>query len=533
MPGELIEPGESTGDPIQNPRRVGDVFCPFYEITFTNNRGEISVRRDYVSVANPVATFSLVDFLSTPAAEPSTVSTPASAPDEQQIIETAIKSIASVTVESVAGSPFKITIDITPTYEDGVRLLESGVITFQTTVTARWGYVTSTGETTDSGYHHFTVNEPKASFGEDMRITIVAHDFASNNAQRRTTAKQWSRTLYPTDLRILSKICSKAGYTLSASRLIFNTTINSRASAKTFTGDDGSTPQFSTDWQFFKSICRRHGVAFYVAGREVILFDPLNPPPSANDVVYTFKWRTKLVGTHDIPVYSVAGTILPSAFLPPGGASGVFACIVDNTTGRVTYQHKDAKNLPATREASATSQQNGSSAQQEKAINASRPYRNYVETLPGNHTIIVDPTRDADEFGSIINLAGRDLTGVSGAVADTMVREASFFSNPRVKIRCPGVVDLYPGMLVRLVGTGKIYDYTYTVHSVKHMLGTNGYDMEVDLMRQGTKMSQNVPNAEDQKLQVVPVPTDGAGGSPTTTDENGSSPVRRRPRRVS
>jgi hypothetical protein len=511
---DLVEPGASTGDQLENPRPVGDVYAPFFSLVFTNQRGTVVVERGSSGREGPTTV--VFD-------EPVPTRASTESPENQQLLNTIRASAASLTVESNTGAPFRLTLELTPTYEDGVRILESGIITFHTTISARWGYVTSNGGQISTRYHHFLVTEPKATFGEDMRISVVANDFVVTMASRRTTTKQWGRTVYKTDLDILAAICSKVGYTLYAAPIDPKHRITEVVKPKTKTGDVVSLPQLGTDWQFFKSICRRHGVAFFISENAVTLYDPLKPPPGAEKLVYRFKWRRKLVGKYDIPVYSVSGTIQASAFLPPA-AGGVLAIIVDNTTGQTSYKKADGQDLPESREATAANERIRGSPLHMSIINAGNTSEDGVTNLPGGDSASPSPAQNpTEETGTAISLAGdqKDLS-VDQMTAVGLVREASFFSNPKVKIKCPGVVDLHPGMLVTVEGTGKIYDYTYTVHSVRHILGNNGYDMEVDLMRQGSRMAENVKGAPDQKLREIPAPTDtgdaSAAPAPTSTE---------------
>lgn len=493
----LINPGEATGTPPANPRPVGDVFCPFFKLSFTNQLGATG------TITRMVASDDV-----------GTIRVPAQPTDEEQILDSVIKAAASMTVETIAGSPLKFTLDLTPTYEDGVRILASQIISYLTIVTANWGYVTSTGAEVLAGNHHFRVMEPKASFGEDMRITVVGYDLTSDANMRNTSLRQWDRTTYPRDLDILATLCSYSGYTLKADPSLLTTSVNRVIEAKTPAGDTNALEQFSTDWQFFKSICRMHGVTFAIlSGSEVLLFDPFAPPPDAEKLTYTFKWRKKLEGAYDVPVYNIAGTILPSAFLPPSGP-GVLSITVDNTTGDTTFKVRDGQNVSETREVVA----GPLTPENQAAINSITGGQAIDTAVPGGKTINPGPIRGTDQTGTFLSVQDR---AERASQADNLVKEAAFFSNPKVKIRCPGVVDIYPGRLVKVEGTGKIYDYTYSVFAVKHMLGNNGYDMEVDLIRQGSSTAKNavmappvvirpISPAADSSTVVAPADADAA-----------------------
>lgn len=504
----LINPGEATGTPPVNPRPVGDVFCPFFKLAFTNQLGATGTVSRQVN-----------------GDDVGTVRIQSQVPDQQQLLDTVVKSAASLTIESKAGSPFKFTLDMTPDYEDGVRILESQIISYLTIVSVNWGYVTTNGGEVSAGEHHFRVLEPRATFGEDMRISVVGYDLASDTNMRTTTCRQWNRTTYPRDLDILATLCNRTGYVLKADLPLLSSTIAKPITPESDTGDSNSPVQLCTDWQFFNSLCRKHGVSFVILrGNEILLFDPFSPPPDAQQFVYTFKWRKAPAGGYDIPVYNIAGTILPSAFLPPAGA-GVFAVQVDNTTGTATFVERSGQDLPSTKEAV----KRELTAEQQAIINAGMSATAQSTPVPGNTTLNPGPVQESDQTGTFIDLSDYDARGaqVNSTVtsqADNLVREAAFFSNPKVKIRCPGVLDIYPGRLVKVEGTGKIYDYTYTVLSVKHILGNNGYDMEVELIRQGVRTAQNAVYAPPQTIEPIS-PSNDSSTTASAVDENAAPPI--------
>jgi hypothetical protein len=65
----------------------------------------------------------------------------------------------------------------------------------------------------------------------------------------------------------------------------------------------------------------------------------------------------------------------------------------------------------------------------------------------------------------------------------TLAKEGGIFSAPRIKLKTPGVPDMFPNKIVTLSGFTDIFDGDYMVLNVKHMISGSGYDMDVEVIR--------------------------------------------------
>jgi hypothetical protein len=89
------------------------------------------------------------------------------------------------------------------------------------------------------------------------------------------------------------------------------------------------------------------------------------------------------------------------------------------------------------------------------------------------------PSGESEETG---DSHSSPSTGDSVKDSDkSIVKETMIMAEPQIKIRAPGVVDMLPGILVKLEGAS-VFDKSYVVLGVKHSLSSGGYDMEVDLI---------------------------------------------------
>lgn len=461
-----------SGNSPVNPRPVGDLFSPFFRVAFKALTKETGV----VQETDGIETFQTTSLAGT--------ATSLNSDDTDQFeIDSRLltKVAASLTLESKAGSPFKFTLELTPPYDDAIRILNNKLVSFGTLVKVQWGYTSANGlNNILSDIHVFRNQFPKAEFGNDITITLSGFDMVADVAMRNTTKKPWDRTLYPTDMSIVQALVQKVGYKID---------VTSLAPTHSFLVKDPDSPdsieQSMNDWAFIRKLCRDHSVSFIARGttfKVITLFEAVKP-----QVAYNLLWRLKPKTDIDIPVYSVNGNLEPFLFQPPE-ARGILSVKFNPNTGEAEVDKVRAADLAQTNLGPEQTSDTEAGDAGDIARSLSSDEDEDGEVVfddEAGASIIPRPKPSTDDYGTVVS---EPKDGVnSGNRIKSQAREAQGFSHPKVGVSCPGIPDMFPGLIVKLFGTSKLFDSPYQVLTVKHVITTSGYDMELELFRHTVK----------------------------------------------
>jgi hypothetical protein len=497
--GNFLPPNPGKGQaPSNEPVVVGDLFSPFFRLKFTNLTGRPG---EIEQIGNNPASIR---------GEPQQVTDLAGddgSPTTKADSALILKTVASMVIESRSGSPYMFTLELTPTYEDAMRILNSQLITFSTLVSVVWGYVMGDGTEIATANHVFRNMHPKVDFGEDIKIVVHGQDLVAGFAIRNTSLRQWLRALFPTDLDILKFLVARVGHTLDEKLIPANSSIR-----ETITDPPG-VEQLVTDWAFIQHLCRKHALAFQILGDDVFqVMDMFSSPAIGLKTYYRLLWRQRPVTKFDIPLYGVTGNIYPFIFQPPA-SRGILAIHVDNETGVTSIKELDGRDAGAQPVGASTTQALTAAQIEANSVVLSKfGEDNKPLTTEDGKAHTPTPKGDSSDTGEVISFTER-LDKASSRAA-SRAKEAQVFAAPQVRIRCPGVIGMAPGVFVQLIGTSKIFDAHYRVLSVKHTLSSGGYDMEAELFRLSTD-SGGTTGGPAPETQTTTSPEGGQTPEPT------------------
>jgi hypothetical protein len=414
---------------------------------------------------------------------------------------------ASLTAESRAGHPYKITLTLTPEYEDGRELLDSRFITYAMLGKAKGGYITSDGRQNITGPHSFRVLETVAKFEQDISITLMGYDVVYDVGLRNTTGEVWKRSIatYKTDFGIIKELVERnQDYTMDPTAEAdlgkINTTI--------LDDQDEDLEQHITDWALISQLLRKHGLTFVIKDDVVRIYDPSNPPEALVSP-YVFKWRTPPTGEMDILVNRFHGNYLPSMFLPPEG-HGLLSLVYDPETGKVEGKKVDASDVD-----SVQFKDKDVAITEKDRTNAARIHSGWKGLDEEGNPIVIQPPPKDKDIGKKASVPPGPKSGDVDGRIKNIIKEAEFFSHPIVKLNCQGVPDIFPGLIVKLVGATKAFDGRYSVLGVKHIVSDSGYDMDVELIRNyGSDAPIGNPELPTKRV------SDGQTDKPPTAADN-------------
>ena len=469
-------------------RDIGDLFSPFFRIKFTN------VSKAEVKKEDPL--ISDTDFGQGAIKSGLDKSNPLAQDLDTLELDSRLlpKTAASLKIESKAGSPLKFTLALTPPYDDGIRILNSGLLNFGTLVTVQWGYTSWGSEGTIlSDVFVFRNNFPQAQFGQDISIIVSGHDLTASVGSRNSRTKTWSFTEYKTDLAIVEEIVKRTNVELDIDR-------EKLKSSNFLTGDnrpeaedgkkspDAGIQQNVNDWAFIRRLCNDHGLSFTSQGNKFRIFSLFNASGDT-DYSYRFLWRKPLVTKRDIPLYNIRGNLLPFLFLPAEG-SGLIQYNFDPDAdpeqdgGGSTVVEKS----PATKDdpsMAAGGESGDANAVSSKAGMVGGPGDGEAyEMVDGVLIPRPKPKKDEDGPPTLSVPAG---THNAEEKLNKIVNDCQAFSHPMVGVNAPGVVDMWPGVTVMMEGASDLFDGPYFVLNATHTIGNSGYDMELKLMRHTVK----------------------------------------------
>jgi len=529
---------DDSADPVSGSSQtgnVGDLFAPFFRVQFKNvSKEQVANQRnqDQFDIDQINDALALV-----PGADPLAGATNVSAlgsiisnlgssdfseqeslvpgDDSFALDSRLLQNIAAnLKIESKAGSPLKFTLVLTPPYDDGIRLLNNKLLNFGTLVKVQWGYAGWGGATILSDVYVFRNNYPQAQFGEDISITVSGHDLTYSVGSRNTGRRNWLFKEYKNDCEIVAEIVGRTQTLLDISAVPEDSTFLTGANRPVEEGPPappGGVMQQVTDWALIRRLCRDHSLTFTSSSNTFRIFS-LHDSSKDNTYSYRFLYRQAPEGPNDIPVMNINGNLQPWVFLPVSGR------------GLVSYKYDpDADG------------DDKSSMVEDTGADSDKPLLGPGSGEPGKTTgnspedagILFDKgsgvSEPDEEIGpttpSPANEKDKDLPNVlstpakghnANQKAAAVVKEAQTFSHPKVGVTAPGVVDMWPGVVVQLEGTSVLFDGPYYVLNATHTIGNSGYDMQLELMR------LTVKGHDVKKPKDVRSPTTGAGGGDAT-----------------
>ena len=477
------------------PRPVGDLFAPFFTVSFPTTRANPGSVKPFADSLTP---FSQISLLNPPGLHV------VGGPGDSNLDKLLLKINASLTAESSAGSPYHFTLTMTPEYDDALRIIESKILGYATIAVVQWGYVTSDGSTIVTKKHSFRNILPKIKFGEHITIVVEGFDSISSVATRRTINKEWKTESI---FEIIEAIVKRVN-PFTISRETAQQNVDPKHAL--FEKPKQSIQQNHTDWAFILYLIRRVALSFIIREDELVIFDPARPEAKNLVTAYEFRWRLPLTGANHIPVYSIDANYLNYMFQPPAGR-GLKALCYNAETGAWTANDIDSRDIDGEVPTDSSSSDDANAPSFFR-----KPTDPPVAPPPTNEAgegLTQDPevSVDSEEVGTKLSCPSPNPSGGIPGIAKAIVKEAEIFGSPIVKLRAPGVVDMFPGLVVQLKGATSIFDAHYIVLTVKHTISNSGYDMDVTMYRRKTPRP-GAPEVENKK-DIEPVTDSGTTGT--------------------
>jgi len=477
------------------PRPVGDFFGPIFEIRLTSLQGtDIStVNFDQgLTSGRTIAPDTTGGVLAR--IDPSVKDVAKS----EDINDLVLKINSSLTAESKAGSPFHFVLTMTPEYQDGLALLNLRAFGYTTVAQVRWGYSSDNGSTL-TRWHTFRNIQPKAKFAENIEIILDGWDMFSDTSSRRTLNLNRGESA----LSFIERLAKRVKYSVDvAVDLRFN------PNHALFEPPKFKCQQTLTDLQLVNSLLRELSLTFAIRGAPsdtefgvIDIYDPKTSKLQSQTVPdYTFKWRQELTSDRDIPVTSMDANFLQYFFQPPAGR-GLNSISTNAETGEINFFSTATKKTPDT-----------SAAGSSPMLNGTLPHINPTDVTVSNQDGSQLPSTpaassDSEETGTTITFPPNDDVENIAGIGVSVAKETEVLSSPILKIKAPGVPDMFPGLLVRVSGMADAFDGIYNVLTTKHSISNGGYDMDVELIRWTTRSSDvGKPSAGDNTTPKTPDP---------------------------
>lgn len=491
----------NSGSLVPGQRPVGDFFGPFFVVRFLPLTNEPGIIEEALGEGGTQQR-SLI-----PSSNPSDTGLATTLELDSRLLP---KTAADLKIESNAGSPFKFTLTLTIPYDDGIRILNNRLITFGTLVRVQWGYASWGTNNIESEVHIFRNNYPEADLADDAaRIVLSGHDISADVAMRGQRRKQWLFSQYPNDKSIIEELVARTGMTLDVSRVppdsAFLTGSNRPAPAP---GEGQGVSQVVNDWAFIKRLCRDHSLSCSARGNKFHIYSLYDFSANPDGAKYRLLYRVKPTSKFDVPLMSLKGNLNPWVFLPPEGR-GLVKFKADPDTGEASAEILDGTTVSGTPLGdTAPSGTVGPSASGIPSTLATDKADKGEAVVTEDGIAIPRPLPAPDDIGALVSTPAEAHNAEERI--DAIAREAIAFAHPKVGVTAPGVVDMWPGILVRLEGGSRLFDGPYTVLRATHTLGSNGYDMELELMRHTV-----VTEDGEKPLGVVTNPSVAATNSAT------------------
>jgi hypothetical protein len=550
----LISGVLTNGRPLKGQRDIGDLFSPFFRVRFSNvTKADVAKQKDSRGNLKKGEAESLAIKEKTKASLDAKVFSneqeslrPIEQDEDTFEIDSRLlpKTAASLKLETKVGAATKFTLTLTPTYDDGIRILNSRLLHYGTFVSVQWGYTSWDNDSEIlSDVFVFRNTFPKAEFGQDISIIVSGHDLTASVGSRNSRKRRWDFNEYTSDFLIVKKIVERTltevdvtGVPKDSNFLTGKNRKRPEARDKRVAGSlvgshirgeieliapdervagsihamrirgsgvknlpSHGIQQDTNDWAFVRRLLNDHGLSFTAQGNKFRIFSLFDGGTKTN-YSYRFLWRQEPKTGRDIPVYNIRGNLMPLLFLPAEG-SGVVSFTFDADTGKSKIKAES----PVNRESS-----NLSSSEKNNKVIGGEGAGQITETNKDG-TTLRGITRPQEEPGGIAPaMTTPNRAHNSSTKAKKQVNDAVAFSHPQVGINAPGVVDMMPNIIVMLEGTSKLFDGPYRVRDATHTISSSGYDMELVLLRHSVK------GQGDKKTDTPPTVVKGEGKTDDT-----------------
>lgn len=445
-------------------RPVGNFFGPFFKIKFYNpNPQPIPKPKNLPEDA----TGDFAGFF--PQATISDLAEEISADNlskQQEIDSRHIENYAAnLVIHSFPGME-TMTLTLTPPRQDGLDLLKSGIFQYGGLIGVKFGYEAGNLITKE---RVFIITQPGVDYGRDITFTIVGIDAFSHVSKLRVSNEMYKREEFRSDRLLLARLANAMSFNLDYFQN-FNENKNHPINA---IKDDIPIPQAPSDWELFKTVCRSNGIVWHtLPGPNLILYD--RQLVTASPISYTFRWYDVPVTDRDIPVSNFKPNPIAAIFAPSSYKSQLNISY-DRDTGQTRYEvfssDKDTN-------------MSHSGDKTDKTVAGTDDF--YDQTILTEEGPITLPSyksallKEQLQVGSVISSPQNENNALEKARNES--RDAARIANFTATITAPGHPDVMPPMNIEVKGSG-IFDGPYYVLSAKHSIGTNGYDMTLELLK--------------------------------------------------
>lgn len=377
------------------------------------------------------------------------------------------KFASDLEITYVSAQAVKMTLTLTPPYEEAKYILDHRLISRGSLVVVEFGYTSPGDDDIISPPYLFQLTNPSAEFGDSISINLMGFDALSSNLLRKSTKRTWSRGKevgesgggghFPTDLSIIEKLAKDLLLDVNSKRLPDNAALKKNRSQ--------ALEQSTTDWAFFKSVLSDNGATFFLCGKELIIQER-NYVIITERPRYRFLYRSQVIHAFDVPISSASFESRADLFVGRK-AKNITKVTTDRDTG--------VPNNKTVASGAAGASQGGNTYRgdtgNEKVTNSS------AGALKTNKAL------EKDQTGTIVSGSNNDelLLGRVEALAE----EGGWLSGLKGTITIPGVPSLLPQHKVVIDGLPDYYKGEYTVTGVVHKVGSSGYTSEVSVVRNG------------------------------------------------
>ena len=505
-------------------RKVGDLASPFHTVEFYASAYEVVKSDSFKSLQRKSVTTNEAlspsnKFVAKAKARAKQVPQFAkdSAKMQELLSQYALSAYRSDLTVEMTGGLAKFTLNLTPPFDAGLEILDSGLIHRKMYVVCEWGYSNASGTALNSsGKYLFQTVSPSFQFSEaDITITMTGWDLFTARSTRGERNTTWPRTgAYKQDVGIVKALIADMGMLIDEQDIYVPKTFDVFAGKEAHSLYlDKNTPREQkgqTDWLFFKSIMRETGCTYRISdGNRVMIFDTntaAKRSPSYRFLCYKNTSPAKC-GAYDVPLLSFGSQILGSLFFPPSSFSVVLKK-ADLKTGEtdtkktdMSKEGKEARDKGTTgagevEETTSTNTSMGAVKGQPPTVRDGR------KGLPAGNSKL--------QGGKMVSAPSRD-EDAEEAVRQDAVRGAGL-ANTRAEATVPGIPKLSPFDIVLVEGLGKTLSGGYLVTGVTHTLG-EGYECQVKLLRKTLNRDPEPGESVSPGLQVDTAKKGACGAS--------------------
>jgi hypothetical protein len=396
----------------------------------------------------------------------------------------------SLVIEGYQETAYRFTLTMNLPYEDALFIIDDEVLTYDAVVEIQWGYLdASGGDAVESDIHLFLLTDINMTLGLHPQIVLAGQDMGSRPLQITETRRTYKKEDFASDLSIVEEIFSRSAPTLSVNA----DGVPAESSFKKDREGDADVSQTESDWIFFKRLCRDNNITFIIKDNEVLLLDA--DETAKKDQSYNLVWFQQMENDRDIPMMEFIANPDGSLFSYQTPGRGQKAAFMNRDKGEIEI-------LELTPDLVKNSYPGGSG--KDHMTEAGKP-KTGSNTRKGNLQPFAELT--PEQIGRHLSVS-EAVSNLPGRVSQEVVRFKRFAFAKEAKATCMGIPGLAPTQNVKVKGAGITYSGLWQVLNVRHILGLNGYTMEVGLIRGYTTSNPRAAVGKDS--------SDPQGGSDTT-----------------